>query len=316
MSTDDQSRSDAIEKARVLRSKLLARLEDVAGPFHARLAKCGEPLRLLCSDCIKPRIVETRCKWKCCPVCQRAVTAASAARFSKIAAKCQWPLLVTFNARHKKSDGVEAFREMRHALTRLRAQRWWKRRVKGGVACWEVSRLSSKERARRKAGRDSGWHFHCHLLVDCRWLYVTTLPPSPRATPEERKERCRAINEEIAELWSMAMGGRKGSIDVRRVWRAEGGGIEGAVHEVVKYAMTGAQLAESEYDITPALWALEKTRMIAGFGSFYRHPDIKRESGVPAAYECGCQSWAMEEFHESTRELNRVREWRRVKHRP
>ena len=235
------------------------------------------------------------------------MTAASAARYKLIAKQCQWPLLVTFNAAHKKSDGVEAFREMRAALTRLRAQRWWKRRVAGGVACWEVSRLNARERKRLKAGKDNGWHFHCHLLIDCKWLYATTTPPRYHATSDERKNRIRAINQELAELWSLAMGGRKGSIDVRRVWYDDNGGIEGAVHEVVKYAMSGASLAESDYDIEPVLWALEKTRMVAGFGSFYRHPSIKRPVKVAAMCPCGCASWVPHEFAESTIALKSFR---------
>jgi hypothetical protein len=240
-------------------------------------------------------------------VCQRGVTAASARRFSKIAARCQWPLLVTFNAKHRKEDGVLAFREMRQALVRLRGQVWWKRRVKGGVACWEVSRLNAKQRRAKKLGADKGWHFHCHMLLDCKWLYATTPPPRPGASQVERAARIKLINEEVADLWTMAMGGRKGSIDVRRVWRAANGGIEGAVHEVCKYAMTGAQLAESEFDIAPVLWALEKTRMVAGFGSFYRHPDVKRESKAPGMCSCGCSSWVPEEFAESTQALRRTR---------
>jgi hypothetical protein len=198
---------------------------------------------------------------------------------------------VTFNATHKVSDGVLAFREMREAHTRLRAQRWWKRIVKGGVACWEVSRMGKKERKRRKLGRDCGWHFHCHCLLDCKWLHATLLPPRHGASAAEAKARIIAINEELAALWSMAMGGRKGSIDVRRVWKDSNGGIEGAVHEVCKYAMTGAALAESEFDIEPVLWALEKTRMVIGFGSFFRHAGIKRQRGAPAMCECGYACW-------------------------
>lgn len=299
MPLDPQARDEQRAEARRLRSKLLDRLEHVPGPFFDRISKCGHQLRLNCGDCMERRVVESRCRWKCCPVCQRSETAATAARFAKIARRCQWPLLVTFNATHKRTDGVLAFREMRQAMTRLRAQVWWKRRVKGGFAAWEVSRLSTKERARRELGRDSGWHFHCHCLLDCRWLFATTPPPRPGAEPAERAKRIKVINEEIAALWSMAMGGRKGSIDVRRVWYDSNGGIDGAVHEVCKYAMTGADLAESEYDIAPVLWALEKTRMVAGFGSFYRHPEIKRElHRSPAMCACGCSSWVLARYDE------------------
>lgn len=308
MSRDPQvSRDDRLELAKELRAKLLIRLKAIEGPFWKRLSKCGTPITLKCGGCKELWHVASRCKWKCCPVCQRAVTAASAKRFSKIAAGCQWPLLVTFNATHKKSDGVLAFRQMRAALVRLREQVWWKRRVRGGVACWEVSRLSSKERRRKKLGADKGWHFHCHMLVDCKWLYATTPPPRQGASKEERASRIKAINEEIAELWSMAMAGRKGSIDVRRVWRSETGGIEGAVHEVCKYAMTGADLAASEYNIEPVLWALEKTRMVAGFGTFFRHPGIKREQSAGSMCGCGCSDWKLDRAVSDARSA--ARDW-------
>lgn len=286
------------QEARRLRGLLLERLIDIDGPFYGRLSKCGQRMKLLCDNCGWSRMVETRCKWKCCPVCQRATTAQSAARFAKIARQCQWPLLVTFTCRHKKSDGVAAFREMRKGLVKLRAQAWWKRRVKGGFAAWEVSRLSSRDRKRRKLGRDSGWHFHCHCLLDCKWLFMTLTPPPQHASAKQRASRIKAINEEIAAQWSLTCG-RPGSIDVRRVWYDSNGGIDGAIHEVCKYAMTGAQLAESEWDIEPVLWALEKTRMIAGFGSFYRHQDIKRERASCCPCDaCSWMGWKPELFSE------------------
>ena len=274
-----------------LRSLLTERCKEIPGPFFRRISGCGLPVGLLCGACSEPRRVTTRCGWKCCPVCQYAATAQTADRFSRIAKNCQWPLLVTFNASHEESDGVTVFREMRRALIRLRAQRWWKQRVKGGVACWEVSRLSSRERKKRRLGKDRGWHFHCHALLDCRWLYQSVLPPRRGASDAERAARIKEINEELATTWSGTLGGRKGSIDVRRVWHDDNGGIDGAVHEVCKYAMTGAALAESEYDIAPVLWALEKTRMVNGFGSFNGHPDVKRRRPAPAMCACGCSAW-------------------------
>ncbi len=279
-------------EAVALRAKLLYRISDLDGPFYRRLSKCGDRLNLACANCGSGRSVETRCKWKCCPVCARAATAASADRFTRISAKCQWPLMVTFNAEHSPYDDVLAFREMRRALVRFRAQRWWKQRVKGGVAAWEVSRLSTRERRARKLGRDNGWHFHCHTLLDCRWLWISTPPPRVGASVAERNARIKIISDELNAQWTMALGGRRGSLHVRRVWKSAGGGIEGAIHEVLKYAMSGATLAESEWDIEPVLWALEKARMIQGFGSFYRHPDIKRRLAPLTMCECGDCEWS------------------------
>jgi len=275
------------------RDKLLARLEDDDNLdfFARRLRKCGQPLTLLCTHCGDRRDVFTRCDWKCCPSCQRALAAATADRFARIAQSCVWPLFVTWTSTHRREDGVEWFREFRKAMTKLRAQRWWKQRVKGGVCAYEVSRLNAAERRKyRIKGDDAGWHFHAHMLIDCRWLYVTTLPPRHGASDGERAHRIREINEEVAAQWSMALG-RKGSFEVRRVWKDEEGSIGGAVHEVLKYSVKGSDLAESEHDIGPVLWALEKTRLVVPFGSFYRREDCKRRRPPRAMCVLGHDSW-------------------------
>lgn len=306
------SHADRLQIRTEQRERLLVKLWDIDGPFHKRLVKCGQPLNLCCQSCMERRPVETRCKWKCCPVCQPGLVAASARRFTKIAKGCRWPLLVTFSAQHDVHDDVQAFREQRAALVRFRAQRWFKLRVKGGVCAWEVSRLSKRERRARKLGRDRGWHFHCHALIDCKWLWCSTPPPRQFASTAERNARIKVIADELNQLWSMALGARKGDIHIRRVWKDSNGGIDAAIHEVLKYALSGAELADSEYDIEPALWALEKTRMVSGFGSFYRHPDIKRERPAPAMCQCGCSAWIPEEFHEVNIAFKQLNERRRT----
>lgn len=275
------------------RAKLAAKLQEIDGPFYRRISKCGLPFHLACGNCGRSRRVLTRCKWKCCPVCQRAVVAASAARFAKIAKKCVWPLLITLTAAHSSDDGITGLRMIRKAFVKLRAQAWWKRRVSGGVVSWEVSRLSKRERRKRSIGADTGWHFHAHALIDCKWLWITTPPPRGGASEHERNARIKIISDELNAQWSLTLG-RTGSIYARRVWKDANGGIDGAVHEVLKYAISGPDLAETEYEIEPLIWALEKARMVQGFGSWYRHPDIKRTNPAPAMCECGCSEWEPE----------------------
>ena len=90
----------------------------------------------------------------------------------------------------------------------MRRLRWWKKRVLGGVVAIEVTRLSTKERKRRKLSvtTDQGWHPHVHGLLDCDWLAVDESKPGPTATKEQWKRKATAAANELAEQWSLCLG--------------------------------------------------------------------------------------------------------------
>jgi hypothetical protein len=276
-----------------LRAALLERLENTDGAekFATRLRNCGSPIRLSCTGCGEGRDCFTRCNWRCCPSCQRALAAATADRFSRLCAAMTWPLMVTWTAWHEADDDTGEFRLFRKGFSRLRAQAWWKKRVRGGVVGYEVSRLNKAERKKYKLrAKDHGWHFHGHSIIDCRWLFVTTPPPRPGCSEAEKNNRIKLINDEVNEQWSMAVR-RKGGHEVHRVWKDENQSIGGAIHEVLKYSITGADLVESEHDILPVLHALEKAKLSVAFGSMFNHTDVKRTRGAPAMCKCGCNDW-------------------------
>jgi hypothetical protein len=262
-----------------------------------RLRKCGQPLRLRCDGCQASRDVMTRCDLKWCPTCQRALAARTAERYAAIAADCHWPLFVTFTVKHGKEDPVELIRHVRRAHTKLRRLRWWKRAVVGGVVAYEITH------------GENGWHPHAHALIDCRWLSVTTTAPPAQAKREEWARRGKAAAKEVAEQWQLCLG-RKGGLHVRRCWTDHGGGIGGAVHEVLKYSVKGSDLAATETEIGPMIDVLDRTRLVASWGSFYRHPATKRKRSAPSMCGCGCTAWLPEEILER-RELFAARKNRR-----
>lgn len=278
------------------RARLLEKLIDEgADEYAARLGKCGQPLTLRCLGCHSPREVFTRCDLKWCPSCQPALAARTADRYRRLAAGMKWPLVVTFNVVHSKDDPPGLLREVRRAHTKLRRQRWFKNRVRGGFVAYEVSRLTKAERKTKALREDNGWHPHAHCLFDCEWLAVTEGKPRLGAAAQEWKRKGRLACAEVAEIWSDVVG-RKGSVNVRRAWVDSSGGIDAAVTEIVKYAVKGVELADLNHRIAPLIFELDRSRQIAAFGSMYGHPDVKRRKLAPAACKCGCQDWLPEEI--------------------
>lgn len=269
-----------------MRAALIVRLDgEERGDLASRLAKCGQPMTLRCTGCTEPRNVFTRCDLKWCPSCQRALAARTADRYARIAADLQWPLFVTFTVQHGKEDAADFIREVRRAHTKLRRLRWWKRAVRGGVVAFEVTH------------GQHGWHPHAHALIDCRWLAVTTTAPRIGADRAEWARRGKAAAKEVAEQWSLCVG-RKGSVKVRRCWTDSSGGIGGAVHEVLKYSVKGTDLLEIEEPVSPLIDVLNRTRLVASWGTMYRHAGIKRQRSAPAMCKCGCSDWLPEEVLE------------------
>lgn len=247
----------------------------------ARLRKCGRDLVLRCCACTKDRHVKTRCDLKWCPTCQPALAARTGDRYARIAAGCEWPLMVTFTVEHSAADEVGLMREVRRSFTRLRRMRWFKSAQRGGVAAVEITH-----------GKN-GWHPHIHALMDARWFSVRE--PCPRIGSAKTTWRAagRRAAQEIAEVWSLACG-RPGTVEVHRVW-TRGDGIAGAVREVLKYSAKGSDLAAVDQPIAPLIDELDRSRLVVSWGSFYRHPACKRQRSAPAMCGCGCSDWLPED---------------------
>lgn len=276
------------------RQLLLDRLRDDGDDDLARrLAKCGLPLRLVCTSCGTTRLSATRCDLKWCPSCQYGLATAAAERFARIATVAKWPLRVTFTARNFGYDEAWPRREVRRDgqtstvpvspirwirtvawSERLRRQTWWRARVTGGVLGFEVT----------DTGR--GYHVHAHSLLDCRWLAVTEKEPGRGAGKAVWAARGKAAATEVGDQWRLCCQ-RDASVQVRRVWTRDGD-IRQAIIETVKYSTKGSDLVGSVRPPGALIRLLDGCRMVSSFGSFFGRAECKRiHSAGCACGECG-----------------------------
>jgi hypothetical protein len=237
-----------------------------------RIRRCGEVLWIVCTSCGRAHEVETRCDLKWCPSCQPVLARRTVERYAPVMPSIRWPLFVTFTCRnYADADGA---RHVRQAFTRLRRHRWFKDAVRGGVAQIEMS------------NRGKGWHPHVHALMDCRWFSITVPEPhGANARTELFKRAARAACNEIGEAWTDTLG-RKGSVKVRRVWKADDGDITKAMREVLKYSVSPDTLDRSTEEIIECIEAMDRMRNLVSWGSLYRRPELKRVKH-PLACECG-----------------------------
>lgn len=276
--------------------KLIDKLRaEGANDLATRLARCGEKLQLVCTCCGYPSTTFTHCDLKWCPACQHHLAAQTAERYSNImdGGKLQWPLFVTFTAKNFAKNEKWPVREVRRAgqtvgqtvspvrwirtvawSERLRRQRWFRDRVKGGVLGFEVT----------NNGR--GYHVHAHALLDCKWLSVCESRPRIGATKSEVKKKGERACKEVGEQWELCCQ-RPASVKVRRIWTREND-IREAVAEVVKYSIPGTDLAEMEDEVAPLIRMLDGCRMVTSFGSMFGRPECKRVKGQgPPCDQCG-----------------------------
>lgn len=285
MSTPRASNDDRealLEQRAAARARLLDRLDDEDCSRHAnRLRKCGEIIRLKCVDCLAARSARARCDLKWCPSCAPRLAHDRTQRYSAVVETFSAPLFVTFttrnfDARSRKTTGM---REVVRAFRRFRSQRWFRRSVRAGVACFEMTR------------RAKGWHPHVHVLIDSDWFAATVPRPASSASASDFKNRCRLACTELAEQWTLALGGRNGTVKVRRVVARAGGSVAAALKEVMKYSVTAESLDRMEGKLTLFLDELSVTRNLVAFLGAYRHPALKKTKRDPTPCDC-CGAFA------------------------
>jgi hypothetical protein len=208
-------------------------------------------------------VIQRRCDLKWCPSCAPALVTTTVHKYEAALARVQWPLFITLTTTNYKT-GPDCIREVRRAFGKLRRLRWWKKCVVGGVAAVEVT------------NKGKGWHPHVHALIDCHWFAVTTLQPARTANKEKWKAAGKKACAEVAEQWTLCMGGRRSSVKVRRVWTRDNGDIRPALAEVFKYSIESEDLESIVTPLTPLLDVLSATRMVTSWGTLYRL-GVKRE---------------------------------------
>lgn len=275
------------EERRQSRLRLLDRLDAEESHHAARLEKCGQPFRLICTACGTQRECFTRCDIKWCPACAPALVTRTVRRYETALKKMKWPLFVTLTTTNFKT-GPDCIRAVRRAFGRLRRLRWFKKVVSGGIAAVEVT------------NRGKGWHPHVHALLDCRWLAVTVPAPAPGLSRDVIARRGKSACSEVGAQWSLCMGGRRSSVKTRRVWARDGNDIRPALAEVLKYSVTADTLLDIKEPLSPLLDVLSATRLVTSWGSCYRlGVDRDKRSGCPCGQCHSMDCWMPEVVVES-----------------
>lgn len=238
------------------RLALIERLEaEGRDDLAAQLAKCNQPLNLVCICCGTRREVRTRCKRKWCPICARIIAARRTHRVRAAVEAMQWPLFVTLTMQNVEDMSDGAIRHLRRAFGKLRRMKSWSKTVTGGVAAIEVTNIGN------------GWHPHVHAVVDCKWLAWKTPEPNWRRDTQLQKDRlCQAAHNEIVSRWAKALGHETAGVFVKRASALS------ITTEVLKYSVKGSDLLAAPGEIGPAIDALSLTRLVTTFGTLYRLP--------------------------------------------
>lgn len=165
----------------------------------------------------------------------------------------RFPLFVTLTMANVEDLDGGAVRKLRRAFGKLRHKRIWKDRVRGGVACIEVTNIGN------------GWHPHLHAVIDCRWLAIKTPAPRNGEALSLRRAKYKAAAAEFSEAWAKCLGQTMASVKVKRAEADE------ICREVVKYSVKGSDLLECVEPIGDLIRCLEMTRLMTTFGTLFGH---------------------------------------------
>jgi predicted Zn-ribbon and HTH transcriptional regulator len=262
--------------AHSLRLKLIDRLEsENRFDLSAKIKRCGIAAPLVCLDCGFVHLTETRCKNKWCPSCQRGLAETKAARLRFAVKRMRWPIFLTLTQGNSVNIEEEDVREFRRAFGRLRHMKFWKVKVRGGVASMEVTNVGN------------GWHLHLHAVLDCDWLSILSEPPRKWHTAKEKAWKILVAKSELQEAWRQAL---KAAYDpICHVKRADGD----ICQEVLKYVVKGDDLVEMRDDIAPLIDAISTTRLVTTFGTCYGLKAALEIEEPPTAFLCprGHSAW-------------------------
>jgi hypothetical protein len=242
-----------------------------------KLAMCGSPLGLTCTNCGAKKAAFVRCRRRWCPSCAAIVAAKRSRKYARAAKKMKWPLFLTLTV--PNSDDPESLRVLRKDFGRFRRRKLWKDKVKSGIVGVEVT------------AKTTGWHPHLHCLIDCRWLSLSV--PEPRQTDSAQliADKCRAAQAEVAAGWADVCGHRRAFVWIRRADAR-------AVREVIKYTVKGSTLANpppsasgARLLVSDLIDVLERTRSISAFGELYGQMGADDDAPACECEEChavGC----------------------------
>lgn len=211
----------------------------------------------------------------------------------------EWPLFVTLTVPPTEGHELNDLKRLRQAFGKLRNQRLWKSRVRGGVAGLEVTSRSGR------------FHPHLHTVVDCEWLAIFVPKPQKGDSKARIKAKCLAASQELGMEWARCLGVT--SVDtawsgtIYKVKRCSG---EHITSEILKYSVKGSDLLETTERAGDVIRQLQATRLVTSFGSLFgkaRIDDQAEEKPRPCKC-CGKDEWMPEITLEAT--LRHAREQR------
>lgn len=109
---------------------------------------------------LEVRVVASTCKVRWCPMCQRTRRSIIVPGIAHYVETTSQPKFLTLTLKHSNRPLADQVQHLYKAFTRLRATKFWKDRVFGGVWFFQVTRSKSSRQ----------WHPHLHVLVDANWL--------------------------------------------------------------------------------------------------------------------------------------------------
>lgn len=214
-----------------------------------RFADCGANVWIRI-DQTEDRICLTAdlCRDRLCVPCQTArrtqLIASLSQQLLKRRGSCRF---VTLTLRSEPGEKLrDKINELAQAFKRLKASKWWKSRVRGGVKILETT-----------IGRQANWHCHYHLLLDSDYL----------------------VKAELREQWRAASRGSF-MIDIQAIRNDDK-----AISYVTKYATKPASIdvVNSPAHLDEFLLSIKGVRLLQLFGSWraIKPPTIKKEQLQP-----------------------------------
>lgn len=185
------------------------------------------------------------------------------ARFARAARELQWPLAVTLTGPNVQQIGG-ALKGFRKAIKQFRRTKFWGANVTSGIVSFEVTHLSEHERIKRclRSKNPSGWHVHAHLLVDSRWLALTTRAPRRGDSKATVRQLCQAAHEELSSQWGRCLGLESAVTWVERAYGK-------ALLETVKYAVKPADLIDCGGKVSSLIDEMKNMKLVNGFGAMH-----------------------------------------------
>jgi len=159
------------------------------------------------------------------------------------------PLAVTLTQQNTLL-AAGCLRQLRKALGKFRRTKLFATRVKGGVLSIEVTNTGH------------GWHPHCHLLLDARWLSLTVREPRRSDDKATQRKLLRAAHEELSATWAATLQQAEAVVWVERAWGK-------AMIETLKYAVKPSTLLECDEPVAPIIREMHRLQLVNGFGTFY-----------------------------------------------